>query len=121
MQKLCPRVLNQYVDTFGRKADLTTMRTNPNLSQYVALDAYLHWKLHKELTKLIEAKRDNRPLESGAYNPGDRVQLRYRKRVVALDTLVFVGGAIGLISQWGKEPIEGQVLGEYYCCYLKAF
>lgn len=46
--------LNLHVDKFGQGADWTTMANNPELSQCVALDAYLHWRPHKELTELLE-------------------------------------------------------------------
>jgi len=74
MQKLCSRLLNLYVDKFGQQADWSGMQDSIDLKRYAALDAYLHWKLHSQLTKLLAAGKDNGAIPAG-YSEGDRVQV----------------------------------------------
>ena len=78
------------------------MSKTVELKQYAALDAYLHMRLFSALTKLIRG--EDVPVTK--YTSGVRVQVLYRKRVIAIGTLEFVGATGGEVRKWGKTTVE---------------
>ena len=101
MSKLVPRYLKMQVDKTNQLADWTLMSKSPELKRYAALDAYLHLKLFSVLTKLISDENAH----ITEYTPDARVQLMYRKKVIAIGTLEFVGGTGGEVRKWGRTTV----------------
>lgn len=77
------------------------MRDSPELQRYAALDCYLHLRLYHELKRCIAEGRSKGELPVTRFTHGQRVKLTYRKKIVAVGILEFVGGNAGESRSWG--------------------
>lgn len=103
MKAMAGRILGVCADKSCHIADWRELPSRDDLKQYATLDAYLHLRLHKEITRRLALGAGNGDLRQ--FTNGQKVKLMCRNQCCALGKMEFVGGSGGENTSWGNLSI----------------
>lgn len=107
LQKLSARYLKYYVSKEYQTSNWDTL--TESMTEYAALDAYLHLRLYQEIQNLVTLARKHGTLPVHAslptFNLGNRVNILFNGQSVGSGTLEFIGGSGGESKKFGDITV----------------